>query len=141
MGNRLRAATFRLFPQLLMTLLIQIHHSIGLTMSHVAIPSGLYTEQEVSSEVTPCGTAHCDFTFTRFLLSTGHCGGCKDSQDVASAVGELPSATFMRHQDEMPGNHSGLSLVVFGLTGTKANLASWVQMPCKIMCDSMPALS
>nr|XP_023406000.1 protein MROH8 isoform X6 [Loxodonta africana] len=53
MGNRLRAATFRLFPQLLMTLLIQIHHSIGLTMSDVAIPSGLYTDQEVSSEVTP----------------------------------------------------------------------------------------
>ncbi|XP_064132128.1 protein MROH8 isoform X5 [Loxodonta africana] len=53
MGNRLRAATFRLFPQLLMTLLIQIHHSIGLTMSDVSIPSGLYTDQEVSSEVTP----------------------------------------------------------------------------------------
>lgn len=52
-GNRLRAATFRLFPQLLMTLLIQIHHSIGLTMSDVSIPSGLYTEQEMSSEVTP----------------------------------------------------------------------------------------
>ncbi|XP_006874797.1 PREDICTED: maestro heat-like repeat-containing protein family member 7 [Chrysochloris asiatica] len=53
MGNRLRAATFRLFPQLLMTLLIQIHHSISLTMSDVAIPSKLYTDQEVSSEVTP----------------------------------------------------------------------------------------
>ncbi|XP_058418718.1 protein MROH8 isoform X3 [Diceros bicornis minor] len=53
MGNRLRAAAFRLFPQLLMTLLIQIHHSIGLSMSDVAIPSGLYTEQETSSEVTP----------------------------------------------------------------------------------------
>uniref|UniRef100_G1R2Y5 Maestro heat like repeat family member 8 n=1 Tax=Nomascus leucogenys TaxID=61853 RepID=G1R2Y5_NOMLE len=53
LGNRLRAATFRLFPQLLMTLLIQIHHSIGLTMSDVNIPSGLYTEQEVPSEVTP----------------------------------------------------------------------------------------
>ncbi|EPY78309.1 hypothetical protein CB1_001108057 [Camelus ferus] len=52
-GNRLREATFRLFPQLLMTLLIQIHHSIGLTMSDVAIPSGLYTDQEMSSEVTP----------------------------------------------------------------------------------------
>nr|XP_020747750.1 protein MROH8 isoform X2 [Odocoileus virginianus texanus] len=52
-GNRLRAATFRLFPQLLMTLLIQVHHTIGLTMSDVAIPSGLYPEQEVSSEVTP----------------------------------------------------------------------------------------
>uniref|UniRef100_A0A7N5K676 Maestro heat like repeat family member 8 n=2 Tax=Ailuropoda melanoleuca TaxID=9646 RepID=A0A7N5K676_AILME len=52
-GNRLQAATFRLFPQLLMTLLIQIHHSIGLTMSDVAIPSGLYAEQEMSSEVTP----------------------------------------------------------------------------------------
>ncbi|XP_019682101.2 protein MROH8 isoform X5 [Felis catus] len=52
-GNRLRAATFRLFPQLLMTLLIQIHHSIGLTMSDVTIPSGLYTEQEMSSQVTP----------------------------------------------------------------------------------------
>ncbi|XP_072592009.1 protein MROH8 isoform X10 [Vulpes vulpes] len=52
-GNRLQAATFRLFPQLLMTLLIQIHHSIGLTMSDVAVPSGLYTEQEMSSEVTP----------------------------------------------------------------------------------------
>ena len=52
-GNRLRAATFRLFPQLLMTLLVQIHHAIGLTMSDVAIPSGLYPEQEVSSEVTP----------------------------------------------------------------------------------------
>nr|XP_013005769.1 protein MROH8 [Cavia porcellus] len=53
MGNRLRAATFRLFPQLLMTLLIQIHHSIGLTVSDVAIPSGLYTEQKMSTEVTP----------------------------------------------------------------------------------------
>ncbi|KAG8517851.1 Protein MROH8, partial [Galemys pyrenaicus] len=53
MGNRLRAATFRLFPQLLMTLLIQIHHSINLTMSDVIIPSGLYTEQKMSSEVTP----------------------------------------------------------------------------------------
>nr|XP_055121216.1 protein MROH8 isoform X2 [Symphalangus syndactylus] len=53
LGNRLRAATFRLFPQLLMTLLIQIHHSIGLTMSDVDIPSGLYTEQEVPSVVTP----------------------------------------------------------------------------------------
>uniref|UniRef100_A0A452TAU4 Maestro heat like repeat family member 8 n=1 Tax=Ursus maritimus TaxID=29073 RepID=A0A452TAU4_URSMA len=52
-GNRLQAATFRLFPQLLMTLLIQIHHSVGLTMSDVAIPSGLYAEQEMSSEVTP----------------------------------------------------------------------------------------
>ncbi|KAM5245893.1 protein MROH8 [Ctenodactylus gundi] len=52
-GNKLRAATFRLFPQLLMTLLIQIHHSIGLTMSDVAIPSGLYTEEEMSTEVTP----------------------------------------------------------------------------------------
>ncbi|XP_025325785.1 protein MROH8 isoform X3 [Canis lupus baileyi] len=38
---------------LLMTLLIQIHHSIGLTMSDVAVPSGLYTGQEMSSEVTP----------------------------------------------------------------------------------------
>ncbi|XP_076707939.1 protein MROH8 isoform X3 [Callospermophilus lateralis] len=53
MGNRLRAAMLRLFPQLLMTLLIQIHHSIGLTMSDVNIPSGLYSEQEVSTEVTP----------------------------------------------------------------------------------------
>ncbi|KAM9059330.1 LOW QUALITY PROTEIN: protein MROH8 [Megaptera novaeangliae] len=53
-GNSLRAAAFRLFPQLLMTLLIQIHRSIGLTMSDVAILSGLYTEQEVSSEVTAC---------------------------------------------------------------------------------------
>ncbi|XP_012514392.1 PREDICTED: protein MROH8 [Propithecus coquereli] len=52
-GNRLQAATFRLFPQLLMTLLIQIHHSVGLTMSDVAIPSGLYREQEMSSEATP----------------------------------------------------------------------------------------
>ncbi|XP_037351353.1 protein MROH8 isoform X2 [Talpa occidentalis] len=52
-GNRLRAATFRLFPQLLMTLLIQIHHSINLTMSDVTIPSGLYGEQKMSSEVTP----------------------------------------------------------------------------------------
>ncbi|XP_042639541.1 protein MROH8 [Orycteropus afer afer] len=53
MGNRLRAATFRLFPQLLMTLLVQIHHSIGLTMSDVTIPRGLYADQEVPSEVTP----------------------------------------------------------------------------------------
>lgn len=53
LGNRLQAATFRLFPQLLVTLLIQIHHSIGLTMSDVAIPSGLYTEQKMSTEVTP----------------------------------------------------------------------------------------
>ncbi|XP_075384050.1 protein MROH8 [Tenrec ecaudatus] len=53
MGNRLRAATFRLFPQLLMALLVQIHHSIGLTMSDVAVPSNLYTDLEVSAEVTP----------------------------------------------------------------------------------------
>ncbi|XP_052040086.1 protein MROH8 isoform X6 [Apodemus sylvaticus] len=53
MGNKLRAAAFRLFPQLLMTLLIQIHHSIGLTMSDVSIPSGLYAEQEIPTEVTP----------------------------------------------------------------------------------------
>ncbi|XP_012583812.1 PREDICTED: protein MROH8 [Condylura cristata] len=52
MGNKLRAATFRLFPQLLLTLLIQIHHSINLTMSDVTIPSGLYAEQKMS-EVTP----------------------------------------------------------------------------------------
>ncbi|XP_062060156.1 protein MROH8 [Lepus europaeus] len=52
-GNRLRAATFRLLPQLLMTLLVQVHHSIGLSMSDVAIPSGLYTGREMSSEVTP----------------------------------------------------------------------------------------
>ncbi|XP_008760649.1 protein MROH8 isoform X2 [Rattus norvegicus] len=45
MGNKLRAAAFRLFPQLLMTLLIQIHHSIGLTMSDVSIPSGLFAIQ------------------------------------------------------------------------------------------------
>ncbi|XP_048205082.1 protein MROH8 [Perognathus longimembris pacificus] len=56
-GNKLRAATFRLFPQLLMTLLIQIHHSIGLTMSDVSIPTGLYAEQEISTEVTPLGFA------------------------------------------------------------------------------------
>ncbi|XP_040588962.1 protein MROH8 isoform X1 [Mesocricetus auratus] len=53
MGNKLRAAAFRLFPQLLMALLIQIHHSIGLTMSDVSIPSGLYAEQEIPMEVTP----------------------------------------------------------------------------------------
>ncbi|XP_028013555.2 protein MROH8 [Eptesicus fuscus] len=53
MGNKLQEAMFQLFPQLLMTLLIQIHHSIGLTMSDVAIPSGLYTGQEMSSKVTP----------------------------------------------------------------------------------------
>ncbi|XP_055458218.1 protein MROH8 [Psammomys obesus] len=52
-GNKLRAAAFRLFPQLLMTLLIQIHHSIGLTMSDVSIPSGLYAEQQIPTEVTP----------------------------------------------------------------------------------------
>ncbi|XP_024414962.2 protein MROH8 [Desmodus rotundus] len=53
MGNKLPEATFQLFPQLLMTLLIQIHHSIDLTMSDVAIPIGLYAEQEMSSKVTP----------------------------------------------------------------------------------------
>ncbi|XP_050999621.1 protein MROH8 [Acomys russatus] len=53
MGNRLRAAAFRLFPQLLMTLLVQTHHSIGLTMSDVHIPSGLYAEQEIPTDVTP----------------------------------------------------------------------------------------
>uniref|UniRef100_A0A8C0WFF9 Protein MROH8 n=1 Tax=Castor canadensis TaxID=51338 RepID=A0A8C0WFF9_CASCN len=52
-GNKLRAAMFRLFPQLLVTLLIQIHHSIGLTMSDVSIRSGLYAEKELSTEVTP----------------------------------------------------------------------------------------
>ncbi|XP_008069505.1 protein MROH8, partial [Carlito syrichta] len=57
MGNRLQAAVQQLFPQLLMTLLIQIHQSIGLTMSDVAVPSGLYTGQEVSSEVTPLSFA------------------------------------------------------------------------------------
>ncbi|XP_020933986.1 protein MROH8 [Sus scrofa] len=39
--------------QLLMILLIQIHHSIGLTMSDVAFPSGLYAGQEMSSEISP----------------------------------------------------------------------------------------
>nr|XP_048296842.1 protein MROH8 isoform X2 [Myodes glareolus] len=53
MGNRLREAAFRLFPQLLMALLIQIHHSVGLTMSDVSIPSGLYAGQEIPTEVTP----------------------------------------------------------------------------------------
>ncbi|XP_070276383.1 protein MROH8 [Myotis yumanensis] len=53
MGNKLQEAMFQLFPQLLMTLLIQIHHSIDLTMSEVAIPPGLYKEQEMSSKVTP----------------------------------------------------------------------------------------
>ncbi|KAF6088336.1 hypothetical protein HJG60_008186 [Phyllostomus discolor] len=53
MGNELPEATFELFPQLLMTLLIQIHHSIDLTMSDVAIPAGLYAKQEMSSKVTP----------------------------------------------------------------------------------------
>lgn len=53
MGNQLQEAMFQLFPQLLMTLLIQIHHSIDLTMADVAIPPGLYTEQEMSSKVTP----------------------------------------------------------------------------------------
>lgn len=52
-GNRLREAAFRLFPQLLMALLIQIHHSVGLTMSDVSIPSGLYAGQEIPTEVTP----------------------------------------------------------------------------------------
>ncbi|KAM7326991.1 hypothetical protein ACRRTK_013358 [Alexandromys fortis] len=50
MGNKLREAAFRLFPQLLMTLLIQIHHSVGLTMSDVSIPSGLYAGQEIPTE-------------------------------------------------------------------------------------------
>ncbi|XP_015858145.1 protein MROH8 isoform X5 [Peromyscus maniculatus bairdii] len=53
LGNKFRAAAFRLFPQLLMTLLIQIHHSIGLTMSDVNIPSGLYAEQGIPMEVSP----------------------------------------------------------------------------------------
>ncbi|KAM5305510.1 protein MROH8 [Glossophaga mutica] len=53
MGNKLSEATFELLPQLLMTLLVQIHHSIDLTMSDVAIPPGLYAEQEMSSKVTP----------------------------------------------------------------------------------------
>nr|XP_045012707.1 protein MROH8 [Jaculus jaculus] len=52
-GNKLQEAAFRLFPQLLMTLLIQIHHSIGLTMSDVAIPSDLSAQQDMSTEVTP----------------------------------------------------------------------------------------
>ncbi|XP_052580936.1 protein MROH8 isoform X7 [Peromyscus californicus insignis] len=53
LGNKFRAAAFRLFPQLLMTLLIQIHHSIGLTMSDVNIPSGLYPVQGIPMEVSP----------------------------------------------------------------------------------------
>ncbi|XP_042550355.1 protein MROH8 [Dipodomys spectabilis] len=56
-GNKLRAATFRLFPQLLMTLLIQIHHSIGLTMSDISIPKGLYAEQEMSTDIIPLSFA------------------------------------------------------------------------------------
>jgi hypothetical protein len=60
-GNKLRAAMFRLFPQLLVTLLIQIHHSIGLTMSDVSIPSGLYAEKELSTEVTPLW--YCTLSF------------------------------------------------------------------------------
>ncbi|CAO2577997.1 Protein MROH8 [Lemmus lemmus] len=53
MGNKLREAAFRLFPQLLMTLLIQVHHSVGLTMSDVSIPSDLYAGREIPTEVTP----------------------------------------------------------------------------------------
>ncbi|XP_023390217.1 protein MROH8 [Pteropus vampyrus] len=67
-GNRLRAATFRLFPQLLMTLLVQIHHSIGLTMSDVAIPSGLYTEQEMPSKVATITPLCFSIQATKALL-------------------------------------------------------------------------
>ncbi|XP_054995917.1 protein MROH8 [Sorex araneus] len=52
-GNRLRAATFRLFPQLLVSLLIQIHHCIGLTVSDVAMPSYLLSNQKMSSQFAP----------------------------------------------------------------------------------------
>ncbi|XP_016283122.2 protein MROH8 isoform X1 [Monodelphis domestica] len=56
-GNKLQAATYRLFPQLLMTLLIQMHHSIGLTMSDVVFPSGMYIEEEVVITCTPLSFA------------------------------------------------------------------------------------
>uniref|UniRef100_A0A4X2KZD5 Maestro heat like repeat family member 8 n=1 Tax=Vombatus ursinus TaxID=29139 RepID=A0A4X2KZD5_VOMUR len=56
-GNKLQAATYRLFPQLLMALLIQVHHSIGLTMSDITIPNGVYTKQEVTSTSTPLSFA------------------------------------------------------------------------------------
>ncbi|XP_036605673.1 protein MROH8 [Trichosurus vulpecula] len=56
-GNKLRAATYRLFPQLLMALLIQVHHSIGLTMSDIIIPNGVYTKQEAISTSTPLSFA------------------------------------------------------------------------------------
>ncbi|XP_043836722.1 protein MROH8 [Dromiciops gliroides] len=56
-GNKLRAAMYRLFPQLLMALLIQIHHSIGLTMSDITIPNGVYSRQEVNTTSTPLSFA------------------------------------------------------------------------------------
>ncbi|XP_068919693.1 protein MROH8 [Petaurus breviceps papuanus] len=56
-GNKLRAAMCRLFPQLLMALLIQIHHSIGLTMSDISIPNGVYSKQERISTSTPLSFA------------------------------------------------------------------------------------
>ncbi|XP_055977503.1 protein MROH8 [Sorex fumeus] len=56
-GNKLKAAMFRLFPQLLIALLIQIHHCIGLTMSDVSIPPYLLSNQEMFSEVAPLGLA------------------------------------------------------------------------------------
>ncbi|XP_072487608.1 protein MROH8 isoform X2 [Notamacropus eugenii] len=56
-GNKLHVAMHRLFPQLLMALLVQVHHSIGLTMSEITIPNGVYTKQEVISTSTPLSFA------------------------------------------------------------------------------------
>ncbi|XP_074058084.1 protein MROH8 [Macrotis lagotis] len=69
-GNKLQAAMYRLFPQLLMALLIQIHHSIGITMSDVTGPKDVYTRQEMISTSTPLSLA---IQATKTLLLRATC--------------------------------------------------------------------
>ncbi|XP_074148776.1 protein MROH8 [Sminthopsis crassicaudata] len=56
-GNKLQAATYRLFPQLLMALLIQVHHSIGLTMSDITVPDDVCPSNKAVSTSTPLSFA------------------------------------------------------------------------------------
>ncbi|XP_038604257.1 maestro heat-like repeat-containing protein family member 7 [Tachyglossus aculeatus] len=56
-ANKFRPAMFRLFPQLLMTLLIQVHHSIGLKTSDVSFPHSMSKGQGFPSNFTPLSCA------------------------------------------------------------------------------------
>ncbi|XP_039768300.1 maestro heat-like repeat-containing protein family member 7 isoform X1 [Ornithorhynchus anatinus] len=56
-ANKFRPAMYRLFPQLLMTLLIQVHHSIGLKISDVAFPRNMSKRRGFPSNFTPLSCA------------------------------------------------------------------------------------